>query len=204
MRYRFGFLAALVLGASAWAGGGPLGIDHMLVRSDTGIYSRSNQTALEALSALAVAGGALYEGGDTRLGRTFWQATDSMLITAVAAEGTKLVFRRQRPINGNDPDAWFKSRHDRSFPSGEVAHITAVVTPFIAEYQQDTPAVWALAVLPVYVGIGRLKSQAHWQTDILAGAALGGTVGYLSHKYNSNFTMTLLPHGFSIGYRTSF
>ena len=196
---------ALLVSVSVWAGGGPLGIDHILRRDDSsGAFSRSKQLAAMDLSIIAVLGGAMYEGNDSRLGRTFWQATDSMLITAVATEGTKLVFRRQRPVNGNDPDAWFASRHDRSFPSGEVAHMAAVVTPFIAEFHQDTPAVWALAALPLYVGVGRLKSQAHWQTDVLAGSALGGGIGYLIHIHNPNFTASVLPRGFSIGYHTSF
>ncbi len=82
--------------------------------------------------------------------------------------------------------------------------MAAVVAPFIAEYHHDTPAVWVLAALPVYIGVGRLKSQAHWQSDVLAGAALGGTVGYLVHASNPNFTATLLPRGFSVGYHTSF
>ena len=42
----------------------------------------------------------------------------------------------------------------------------------------DHPAVWSLAALPVYIGTARLKAQAHWQTDVLAGAALGGDIGY--------------------------
>ena len=53
-----------------------------------------------------------------------------------------------------------------------MAHITAIVTPFIAEYRRDQPLVWALAGLPAYVGVARMKSQAHWQTDILAAMAL--------------------------------
>jgi undecaprenyl-diphosphatase len=190
--------------ATAHAGGGLLGMDHMLARSDSGIYSRSNQLAAMDLSILAVVAGSLYEGNESRLGRTFWQATDSMLLTGVTAAGAKRVFRRQRPIDGNNPDNWFASRGDASFPSGEVAHMAAVVTPFILEYRETNPAVWGLAALPLYVGIGRAKSQAHWQSDILAGAVLGGTVGYLVHAHNPGFTASVLPHGVSIGYHTSF
>lgn len=204
MRNKRAFILALIVSVPAWADGGPFGIDHILTRSDSGIYRRSNQLVAMDLSILALLGGALYEGNESRLGRTFWQATDSMLITSVTSGGAKLVFRRQRPINGNDPDAWFGSRHASSFPSGEVAHMAAVVTPFIAEYGQDHPAVWGLAALPLYVGASRLKSQAHWQSDVLAGAALGAGVGYLTHRYNLNFTASVLPRGFSIGYHTTF
>lgn len=199
-------LASLLLSVSvsAWACKSPHGIDQIRYGGATGIYSRSTQIAATDLSIVVTLGGALFEGNDNRLGRTSWQATDSMMITAVAAHAGKLVFRRQRPIDGDDPCAWFQSSGNASFPSGEVANMTAIVTPFIAEYHHDHPWVWGLGVLPVYMAAGRLKSQAHWQTDVLAGAALGGAIGYLTHAYSPNFTANLLPHGFSIGYSTSF
>jgi len=141
---------------------GLLGIDHRLNFDNSGIWSRSNQKTLEMGSALIVVGGALWEGNDTRLGKTFWKSTESMLMGDALAQAGKLVFRRQRPIDGNDAGAWFQSStHNKSFPSGEVTHITAIVTPFIAEYGNDNPAVWALSTLPIYDGIARMKSQAH-------------------------------------------
>ena len=159
---------------------------------------------LEYASAAVVVGGALWEGNDTRLGKTFWKATDSMVMAGVASNGAKLVFRRQRPNTSNDPNAWFKSGADKSFPSGEVTHITAIVTPFIAEYAQDTPSVWALALLPVYDGIARMKSQAHWQSDVLAGAALGVATGLYANNRSESWLVNALPGGFSIGYKKSF
>jgi len=50
---------------------GFLGIDHRLNFDNSGIWSRSNQKTLEMGSALVVVGGALWEGNDTRLGKTF-------------------------------------------------------------------------------------------------------------------------------------
>lgn len=169
------FWSTLVLIASSLTAhaDGPLGFDHRLNFDNSGIWSRNNQKTLEMGSAALVIGGALWEGNDTRLGQTFWKSTESMLMGDALAQAGKLVFRRQRPIDGNDPNAWFKSSSNKSFPSGEVTHITAIVTPFIAEYGQDHPAVWALAALPLYDGLARMKSQAHWQTDVLAGMALG-------------------------------
>jgi membrane-associated phospholipid phosphatase len=68
----------------------------------------------------------------------------------------------------------------------------------------DHPAVWALAALPVYVGEARMKSQAHWQTDVLAGMALGGGIGYYMQKRDSAWTATVLPRGMTIGLKRSF
>ena len=184
---------------------GFLGIDHRLNFDNSGIWSRKNQLGLELGSAAIVVGGALWEGNDTRLGQTFWRASESMVTAGALAQAGKLAFRRQRPIDGNDPNAWFQSSaHNKSFPSGEVTHITAIVTPFIAEYSHDNPAVWALAALPLYDGVARMKSQAHWQTDVLAGVALGVGAGLYAGNEKHNWLVQSLPGGLSIGYKKSF
>jgi membrane-associated phospholipid phosphatase len=56
-----------------------------------------------------------------------------------------------------------------------------------------------LAALPLYVGAARLKSQAHWQTDVLAGAALGAGIGYFESTRNSAWSATVLPRGVTVG-----
>ena len=198
------FAVACACGTAALAAGGPLGIDHMLALDENGIWARSNQLALRNLSAAVVIGGALWEGRDTRLGATFWKATDSMLLADLSAEVAKRAFRRARPAQGNNPDAWFESTSNKSFPSGEVTHISAIVAPFIAEYGRDRPAVWGLAALPLYVGVARMKSQAHWQTDVLAGMALGGGIGYVMQQRDSAWSAAALPRGMTIGFKRNF
>jgi undecaprenyl-diphosphatase len=193
-----------LLASAGFAGSGPFGIDHRLALDETGIWSRENQTLVEVGSAVLLLGGALAEGSETRLGRTLWQSVDSMLAADVAAAAAKAVFRRQRPRDGNDPDAFFASGSDTSFPSGEVTHITAIVTPLLIEYHRDTPAVWLLAALPVYVGAARLQSQAHWQSDVLTGALLGVGTGYLSSLRDKSWSASVLPDGFSLRYTRKF
>jgi len=200
------FLSAVTLLVSSFTAhaDGLLGMDHRLNFDNSGVWSRSNQKTLEMGSAAVVIGGALWEGNDTRLGKTFWKSTESMLMGDALAQAGKLAFRRQRPIDGNDAGAWFKSSSNKSFPSGEVTHITAIVTPFIAEYGQDHHAVWVLAALPLYDGMARMKSQAHWQSDVLAGIALGvGTGLYAGHEKH-NWLVQALPGGMSVGYKKSF
>jgi undecaprenyl-diphosphatase len=196
--------AIAFVGSLCFACGAMADIDHRLNFDESGIWARSNERAVRYLSAVAVVGGALYEGSDSRLGATFWKASESMIAANVAAEALKRITRRARPSEGNDPNDWFGSTSHKSFPSGEVSHITAVVTPFIAEYAREYPAVWGLAALPVYVGVARMKSQAHWQTDVLAGVALGACIGYYEYTRKSAWMVTVLPRGITVGMRKQF
>lgn len=176
--FRSTLYACLLVLATGMADAAVAGIDHRLELDESGIWARSNQQAVRFGAAAVVIGGALSEGNDSRLGRTFWKSAESMLGADLAADGVKRLTRRARPNDGDNPNDWWGPASHKSFPSGELTHITAAVTPFIAEYECDHPAVWGLAALPLYVGEARLKSQAHWQTDVLAGAALGAGIGY--------------------------
>lgn len=186
------------------AGGGPLGVDHILDYQNTGIWKRSNQTALVDILIGGEIAGALWEGGETRLGKTFWQSIDSSAIGAVSSEALKRVFTRSRPDQSADPNRWFQGSGHYSFPSGEVTAVAAIVTPFVLEYRRDYPAVYALELLPLYDGIARMKLRAHWQTDVLAGFALGTATGYFARTRDSPIILNALPHGFMVGLRAKF
>lgn len=189
--------------SSAQAAGGLLGIDHEWHYDNSGIWKRSYQMDLEYALIGVTALGAAWEGGDTRLGRTLWQSIDASAAASMTALVLKKGFARQRPIDGNDPNGWFKSGNE-SFPSGEVTLVSAIVTPFVLEYSKDHPAVYALELLPVYDAIARMKVQAHWQTDVLAGFAIGTAWGYYAHGRDNPLILSVLPKGFEIGWKTKF
>ena len=193
-------LATLAGGSTAYAAGGPFGIDHRLHYDNSGIWNRNNQKALMYGSILTVGVGALALGDDSKLGDTFWRSVDSMVITGVAATGMKYTFRRERPSQTASPNQWFKSSSAQSFPSGEVAAISAAVTPFIVNYGEDHPAVYALALLPAYDAVARMKVRGHWQSDVLVGAALGTGIGIWSARRHSPLILGWLPGGFLVGF----
>jgi len=188
----------------AAAGGGPLGIDHKLSYDDSGIWKRSNQIALQNLLIGGEIVGALWEGGESRLGRTYWQAIDSSAIAAVSAEALKNIFTRSRPIQDDNPNLWFQGHGHYSFPAGEPTAVTSITMPFVFEYAHEYPAVYALLLLPVYDSIARMKVQAHWQTDVLAGMALGTGTAYFAHTRENPIILSVLPHGFMVGLRHQF
>jgi membrane-associated phospholipid phosphatase len=130
-------LLLFLVAGQAVAGGGPLGIDHVVAYQNSGIWKRSNQTALLDLLIGGEIAGALWEGGETRLGKTFWQSIDASVIGAVSSEAMKHIFTRSRPDQSSDPNLWFQGSSHYSFPSGEVTAVTAIVTPFVLEYAHD-------------------------------------------------------------------
>jgi len=195
-------LALLLQPLVCAAGSGLLGLDHRWNYDNSGIWKRSYQNVLQYGGVVADVGFALWVGGDSRLGRTAWQSVDSTALSALSANVAKPVFGRQRPSQTDSPDQWFKGGH--SFPSGEVATVTGIVTPYVLEYGHDYPAVYALELLPAYDAVARMKLQAHWQSDVLAAFALGTASGYYAHQRDSPFILGLLPHGAYVGLKKRF
>lgn len=193
-------MLGLALSAPAFAGGGPLGIDHRLHYDNSGIWKRSNQNILLYGTLMTAGGGALVFGDQDQLGDTFWRSVDSMLVASVGAEALKYTFQRERPSQTSDPNRFFEGSRAKSFPSGEVTAIAAAVTPFIVNYGEDHPAVYALALLPAYDAVARMKTRGHWQTDVLAGAALGVGAGIWATHRKSSLVIGWLPGGFQVGF----
>jgi len=174
-------------------------IDHRLELDDSGIWDESVQDAVLYTLVAGEIAGAFWEGGDTRVGRVMWQSIDASSAGFLTSEVMKRVFTRVRPRDANDPDLWFEGGSNDSFPSGSMIAVTSIVTPFVLEYRRDHPAIYALELLPVYMAVGRLKAQAHWQTDVIAGFAIGTTWGVLAHRHESPFILNLLPDGVEVG-----
>jgi PAP2 superfamily len=192
-------LSLLVASGAAHAG-----LDHEWSLDQSGIWARKYQTGLEnGVIALEVAG-SLWFGNDNGLGHTFWQTIDASVISGLGATVLKYAFSRARPYQGDDPNAWFQGGGHQSFPSGEVTLQASFVTPFIANYGRQDPWVWGLEILPVYDAFARLKSRAHWQTDVIAGWVLGTGVGYWSTTRAIPLSVQILPGGLSVGFSKRF
>jgi undecaprenyl-diphosphatase len=196
-------LAALLIAVSwcprTFGGGGPFGIDHRWAFDQSGIWSRATQNALiYGLMGLDVATAA-WNGNEDRLGKTAWSGVDSAVIAGGSAIILKRATGRVRPTYTDDPDQWFKGGGNQSFPSGEVAVVSSIVTPFVLEYGREHPLVYTLELLPLYDGIARIKSRAHWQSDVIAAFAIGTAAGFYAHSRSTPFTLSILPGGFAVG-----
>lgn len=196
--------AALVAPAAVAQNCGWSRIDHTIGYSDSGAWNPAVYRSVVGALTAAQVGGAVSEGSESRFGRTLWQGIDAEIVGGVAATAGKYVFTRVRPSTEENPCLWFQGGSNYSFPSGEASVAAALVTPYVLEYGAEHPATYALLLLPLYVGAGRLKNHDHWQTDVLTGWAVGGVSGWYAHSRDVPFTIEALPHGFEVGYRRSF
>jgi len=179
-------------------------VDHEVTYDASGAWNPNVYRGIVGALTIAEIGGALWEGAETRFGKTMWQGVDAEIISGTAAQASKYIFTRVRPSTQNNPCMWFQGGHNYSFPSGEAAVAAGLVTPYVLEYAREYPATYALLLLPLYVGAGRIKNQAHWQTDVLAGWAVGGLSGWYAHSRDVPLMIELLPHGVAVGFSKQF
>ncbi|GAB2878882.1 hypothetical protein GCM10027277_55160 [Pseudoduganella ginsengisoli] len=172
------------------------GFDHRLGADPGGFWQHADGVAAAALAATA--GGALYLGSEDRTGRALWQGGEAFVVSYAASSVLKHLAGRERPSETADPDRWHKGGD--SFPSRHAAGTAALVTPMIMEYGREQPAVWLLAALPAYQMVSRVKTRDHWQSDVVAGAAIGAATGYLEHQ-RGPWSVQLLPGGVFVGYK---
>jgi undecaprenyl-diphosphatase len=179
------------------------GIDYRVTYDNSGIWSRTNQNIVIYTTMGLVGVGALWEGGEDRFGRTLWQSVDAGAVSGVIAYAMKYAFSRERPSQTDDPNRWFTG-HGQSFPSGEVTTTSSLVTPLVLEYGSEHPAVYALELIPIYDAVARVKTWGHWQTDVIAGFALGTATAYFMHKRESPLILSIMPHGIQVGLKMKF
>jgi len=160
-------------------------LDHKVHNDDSGFWGIHDEVAIA--SAIGIVGLALYEGTQSRLGKTTWQSLDAGVLSQLLATLAKESTGRKRPKDAQSPYEWGEG--GKSFFSGHTAGMTALVTPYVLEYQKDTPWIHLLWLLPLHQMVGRVKAQEHWQSDVLAGAIAGFASGYYASKRDYPFLL---------------
>jgi len=142
--------------------------------------------------------------------REAWSMFEAATLSTINAYALKFIIRREGPYQTSDPNEWFKSG-GRSFPS-EHATASFAIGTVLAEAGGDDYR-WLRRVLGYGLGIGtsylRLKHNAHWLSDTVAGGALGIASAQftLNHAYRnqgSNFALVPVQGGAMLTYRKSF
>ena len=111
-------------------------------------------------------------------------ATQSYIASAAMSTLVKMAVGRYRPRSfeqGQEDNLVFRGpgwgTRGSSFPSGHTIAAFSAATVFAQEYR-DQPLVPIIAYsAATLVGLSRLTQNAHWATDVFAGAALGYVTG---------------------------
>ncbi len=129
---------------------------------------------------------------------TVWDQTKYLAISQLISSSSVQFFKRitkiERPRGGNT-----------SFPSGHTANAFTGATVLYLEFKETEPLLaWSGYAFAVATGALRMTNDAHWLSDVLAGAGIGIlTVNLIYHleplknwqpfnKRNKNLTFTPL------------
>jgi membrane-associated phospholipid phosphatase len=122
------------------------------------------------------------EKRDTYAQHTALLAGEAAADVEIVALVMKDAVRRVRPSDiapqGNFSDTWFEARgsilgKNASFPSGHAIEAFSIATVFAERYRKHRWVPWVAYGLATTVGISRISLQAHFPSDVFAGAALG-------------------------------
>jgi membrane-associated phospholipid phosphatase len=138
-----------------------------------------------------------------------WSMLEAAGLSTVNAYALKFITRREGPSQTSDPNEWFKSG-GRSFPS-EHATASFAIGTVLAEAGSDDYR-WLRRVLGYGLGIGtsylRLKHNAHWLSDTVAGGALGiasaqFTLNHVYRDQESRFALVPVQGGAMLTYHVA-
>ena len=105
------------------------------------------------------------------------------IVASLVTSVIKGVSGRARPNTGFGPGHFRPFQGDQSFPSGHTTGAFAVASVIGAHY--DNPWVDATAYgVASLVAVARVRLNAHWTSDVLGGAVVGGFIGHHLVEFN--------------------
>ena len=178
-------------------------IDTKLSKNETGLIGLHYYLPeIFAVSNLAIA---TYYGSTSRFGKTSFRSITSLLGSILITDVLKKTTGRLRPRESDNPNVWFSDKKgNTSFTSGHVSGVTAIISSYILEYKQDYPSIQWLWLFTAHQMIGRVKAQAHWQTDVIAGALVGFFSAYIERKQKTPLILYLFKNNTFLGLKYRF
>jgi membrane-associated phospholipid phosphatase len=132
--------------------------------------------------------GAFYVGGEVFKNSNAKATALDGLSASIIASGLinlplKYTVGRSRPDKGQGPYHFAPFSGNDSFASGHTTQAFAVAS-VIAEHYDSLWIKMGSYGLASMVGYARLNNDAHWASDVLAGAAIGTCVGHIVVNFN--------------------
>ncbi len=135
------------------------------------------------------AGGLVFK--NRKLKRTALEAGEAFLMAGAITSFLKTITMRKRPSQAEGPFEF--EWGNRSFPSGHVTVATAVFTVFAKEYHLKI-----LYIIPALTAFARMRKNAHWLSDTVAGATVGYVVASFVVRKGGFFFLSPYENGFII------
>ena len=120
------------------------------------------------------------KNNDYRARETGLLSAEALVNSVIAGAALKGITQRARPLAGVERSEFFDG--GASFPSGHSTQAWAVATVIANEYK-DRPAVQIAAYgIASAVSVARFTGHKHYLSDVLAGSALGYSIGKFVYK----------------------
>ena len=119
--------------------------------------------------------------------------TSSLIATGIIAPVLKYSVGRARPVNTDRTFQFKPFSGGASFPSGHTTQAFAVASVIAADYSETWVKIVAYGCASL-VGASRIEQNAHFTSDVVAGAIIGTLVGRSVAAHNS----TSKPSAFSV------
>jgi len=139
------------------------------------------QYSLGVLGGFFVAG--TLGGNDKALSVAQDGLTASIIASGIVTPAIKFVAGRSRPIQNAGIYHFRPFSGNASFPSGHTTQAFAVASVISAHYEQTWVKCTSYSVAGL-VGLARSYHQAHFASDVVAGALIGTLVGQSVVEYN--------------------
>ncbi len=180
-------------------------------QSSSGLRHLSDATGFYGDPGSVLISAGLYFAGlgthSRRIAALGMHTGESVVLGGLLAEGIKGAVGRARPKASPNDSRLFRrgkgyTNDDfASFPSGEVAAAFAASTALALGINRDwpghsrivTPVLYAAAALD---GYSRMYKNAHWASDVVAGAALGTASAVFVDRFNRRYVDNVFERWF--------
>jgi len=117
-------------------------------------------------------------------------ATQAVLVNGAYVGSLKVITGRHRPGENANADDFFPSWDERidnfrfrhSYPSGHTSSAFAFVASQHAYYREHKWIPWLGYPIATAIGVGMVEGDYHWMSEVVAGAIIGTTIGYITGR----------------------
>src|SRR5215217_4651066 len=120
------------------------------------------------------------KNNDYRARETGLLSAEALVNSVIAGAALKGITQRARPMDGRERSEFFDG--GASFPSGHSTQAWAVATVIANEYKHHPAVQIAAYGIASAVSLARFTGHKHYLSDVLAGSALGYSIGKFVYK----------------------